>query len=118
MVGPGAGGSWMAGAGGSTHRGQGGAGAVCGADCRGVSAAVAICTQAAARANGAFPDSESILTPDDRPQQILLVTNFGLISSADNGKTWLWSCEQQGNALGAFYQQTPAPKNRLFTVAN
>jgi len=85
---------------------------------RAVVAAVAFCTPAAARANGAFPDSESILTADDHPQQILLVTNFGLISSADNGKTWLWSCEQSGNALGAFYQQTPAPKNRLFTVAN
>ncbi|HVY37645.1 MAG TPA: hypothetical protein VHM31_06910, partial [Polyangia bacterium] len=71
-----------------------------------------------AGANGAFPDSESILTPDDRPREILLVTNFGLITTTDAGKTWLWSCEQDGNALGAFYQLAPLPRNRLFTVAN
>ena len=81
-------------------------------------AAVALAAPAAAHANGAFPDSQTILTPEDRPQEILLVTNFGLITSADNGKTWLWSCEQDSNALGDFYQLTPAPKNRLFTVAN
>jgi len=83
-----------------------------------VVAAVVLAAPAAAYADGAFPDSQTILTPEDRPQEILLVTNFGLITSADNGKTWLWSCEQSGNALGDFYQLTPAPKNRLFTVAN
>jgi len=72
----------------------------------------------AARANGAFPDSESILTPADRPQEIVLVTNFGLITTSDGGTTWLWSCEQEGNVLGAFYQLTPAPRNRLITVTN
>ena len=80
--------------------------------------AAALATPAAARANGAFPDSESILTPADRPQDIILVTNFGLITSTDGGKTWLWSCEQDGNVLGAFYQLTPAPRNRLLTVTN
>jgi hypothetical protein len=73
---------------------------------------------ATARANGAFPDSENVLTPADRPQDILIVTNFGLISSGDGGQTWLWSCEQDGNALGSFYQLTPLPRNRLFTVTN
>src|SRR4029079_2426851 len=73
---------------------------------------------AAAYANGAFPDSENILTPADRPQEIILVTNFGLVTSADNGKTWLWSCEQDGNALGMLYQLTPLPRNRLFAVSN
>lgn len=81
-------------------------------------AAAALGAPATARANGAFPDSESIITPADRPQDILLVTNFGLVTSNDNGKTWLWSCEQDGNMLGAFYQLTPLPQNRLFTVAN
>jgi hypothetical protein len=71
-----------------------------------------------ALANGAFPDSESILTPADRPQEIVLVTNFGLVSSTDNGQTWLWSCEQDGNALGMLYQLTPLPRNRLFAVSN
>ena len=73
---------------------------------------------ATAYANGAFPDSENILTPADRPQEIILVTNFGLVTSADNGKTWLWSCEQDGNALGMLYQLTPLPRNRLFAVSN
>jgi uncharacterized membrane protein YgcG len=72
----------------------------------------------AARANGAFPDSEAILAPTDRPQDIILVTNFGLVTSNDGGQTWLWSCEQDGNVLGAFYQLTPLPRNRLFTVTN
>ena len=81
-------------------------------------AAVALVAPAAALANGAFPDSENILTPADRPQEIVLVTNFGLITTTDNGQTWIWSCEQDGNALGAFYQLTPLPRNRLFTVTN
>ena len=85
---------------------------------RAVVAAAALGAPAAARANGAFPNSENILTPADRPQDILLVTNFGLVTSSDDGKTWLWSCEQDGNMLGAFYQLTPLPQNRLFTVAN
>src|SRR5438034_182083 len=38
-----------------------------------------------ARADGAFPDSQIILTPADRPREIILVTNFGLIQSEDGG---------------------------------
>jgi len=71
-----------------------------------------------ARANGAFPDSQSILTPADRPQEIILVTNFGLVTTTDGGQTWLWSCEQDGNALGVLYQMTPLPRNRLLAVTN
>ena len=90
---------------------------------RGAAAAIAallalLSAPATARANGAFPDSENVLTPADRPQDILIVTNFGLIASSDGGQTWLWSCEQDGNALGSFYQLTPLPRNRLFTVTN
>jgi hypothetical protein len=80
--------------------------------------AVAVSTPAIALANGAFPDSENILTPADRPQEIVLVTNFGLLSSADGGQTWLWSCEQEGNALGILYQLTPLPRDRLLALAN
>ena len=58
------------------------------------------------------------MTPADRPQDFLLVTNFGLVTSTDGGATWLWSCEQERNALGTAYQLTPAPRNRLFAVAN
>jgi hypothetical protein len=89
---------------------------------RGAAATLALAALLAApatsRANGAFPDSENILTPSDRPQDIVLVTNFGLVSSADGGQTWLWSCEQDRNALGMLYQLTPLPRNRLLAVAN
>ena len=81
-------------------------------------AAMVFAAPASARANGAFPDSQSVLTPADRPGEILLVTNFGLILSADAGATWLWSCETDANAFGALYQRAPAPQRRLFTVAN
>ena len=73
---------------------------------------------AVVRANGAFPDSQSILTPADRPGQIIMATNFGVISSPDGGATWLWSCETEGNAYGTLYQMAPLPRDRLFTLAN
>jgi hypothetical protein len=72
----------------------------------------------AARANGAFPDSQTVLTPADRPQQIILITNFGLVISEDGGTSWQWSCERDANAFGFLHQLGPAPRHRLFTVAN
>ena len=69
-------------------------------------------------ANGAFPDSQTVLTPADRPQQIILATNFGLVISEDGGQSWQWSCERDANAFGVLYQLGPAPRRRLFTVAN
>ena len=79
---------------------------------------VAITVPATARANGAFPDSQTVITPAGRPQEILLVTNFGVLISQDGGTSWQWSCERDGNALGILYQRGPAPRRRLFTVAN
>jgi len=70
-----------------------------------------------ARANGAFPDSQSVITPADRPDEIILATNFGLVISEDGGHSWQWSCERDVNAYGSLYQQGPAPRHRLFTVA-
>ena len=64
---------------------------------------------AAARADGAFPAGEAVLVPADNPQEIFLVTNFGVVLSEDGGATWSWSCEQDANALGTFYQLGPAP---------
>ncbi|HEY4188415.1 MAG TPA: hypothetical protein VGP07_25295 [Polyangia bacterium] len=81
-------------------------------------AALALALAGTARADGAFPDSETILTPAERPHDILLVTNFGLITSSDDGATWSWACEQITNAFGLFYQWAPPPSNRLFAVAN
>src|SRR4051812_2051131 len=71
----------------------------------------------AAAADGAFPDSQTILAPADRPHELLLATNFGVISSEDDGQTWTWSCEQAANSFGLFYQLGAPPAHRLFTAA-
>ena len=79
--------------------------------------AVALVRAAPARADGAFPNSETIYTPDTLPHEILLATNFGLVRSTDDGATWLWSCEQAGDLNATFYQLGPAPTYRIFAVA-
>jgi MYXO-CTERM domain-containing protein len=81
-------------------------------------AAAVLAAPAAAHANGAFPDSQSVLTPADRPREIVLVTNFGLFLSGDDGASWLWSCEQAENAFGTLYQRTATPRRRLLAIAN
>src|SRR5580698_2583677 len=70
-----------------------------------------------ARADGAFPDSLSILTPAQLPNETLLATNFGLVMSFDRDQTWIWSCEQPLNSFGTLYQMGPPPKNRIFAIA-
>ena len=71
-----------------------------------------------AQADGALPDAEVILAPADRPGELILVTNFGLLFTEDAGQTWLWSCERDENRLGIYYQLGPPPRRRLFAVAN
>jgi hypothetical protein len=80
--------------------------------------AVAAFPVRAARANGAFPAVEGVLVPADRPELFILVTNFGAVLSEDGGQTWSWSCEQEANAFGVLHQLGPAPRRRLFAVAN
>jgi MYXO-CTERM domain-containing protein len=70
-----------------------------------------------ARADGAFPDSLSILTPEQLPNETLLPTNFGLVMSFDHDQTWIWSCEQALNSFGTLYQVGPAPLNRIYAVS-
>jgi len=72
----------------------------------------------AARANGAFPDSQSIMTPESRPHEIRLATNFGIISSDDDGRTWVWSCERPETNNGSLYQMGPAPMNRIYVISS
>ncbi|HLK92544.1 MAG TPA: sialidase family protein [Polyangia bacterium] len=71
----------------------------------------------AARANGAFPNGQSILAPADRPGEIVLATNFGLVATEDDGHTWTYSCEQAITSFGRLYQMGPAPTHRLFAIA-
>lgn len=73
---------------------------------------------ATARADGAFPNSQNIMTPAALPHEIVLGTNFGLVISFDDGHTWTWSCEQPLNAFATLYQFGPPPANRLFAVSN
>jgi photosystem II stability/assembly factor-like uncharacterized protein len=78
-------------------------------------AVMAACLAASpAFGNGAFPDSQAVITPPDRPSEILLATNFGLITSTDDGRTWTWSCEQDPNGMRNLYQLGPSPRHRLF----
>jgi hypothetical protein len=83
-----------------------------------LAAALAAVATGPARADGAFPDSAGVLTPADRPNEMLLGTNFGLLISEDGGVSWQWSCEQDGNAFGYLYQFGPTPRHRLFGLSN
>jgi photosystem II stability/assembly factor-like uncharacterized protein len=69
-----------------------------------------------ARADGAFPASLSVIVPADRPHETTLATNFGLISSNDDGHTWTWICETAVTSGGFLYQVGPAPQDRLFAL--
>jgi MYXO-CTERM domain-containing protein len=70
-----------------------------------------------AHADGAFPDSQNIITPAAIPNEILLATNFGLVMSVDAGQTWTWTCEQTQNNFATLYQLGPPPMNRLFAMS-
>jgi hypothetical protein len=72
---------------------------------------------AGARADGAFPNSQNVMTPATAPHEIVLGTNFGLVTSFDDGRTWTWSCEQALNAFATLYQVGPPPAHRLFAVS-
>ena len=80
--------------------------------------ALAMAVPAAVRADGAFPAGEAVLVPADRPNEITLVTNFGVVRSEDGGQSWTWSCERDENAFAIFYQLGPPPRRRLFAIAN
>jgi photosystem II stability/assembly factor-like uncharacterized protein len=48
---------------------------------------------APALGDGAFPDELSVMLPEQVPNEVLLGTNFGLIVSPDQGKSWRYVCE-------------------------
>ncbi len=70
-----------------------------------------------AQADGAFPDSQNIVTPDALPNEILLATNFGVVLSVDGGRTWAWTCEQTLNSSASLYQMGAPPASRLYAVS-
>jgi hypothetical protein len=69
-----------------------------------------------ARAHGSYPDAQQILLPADRPDQIILTTNFGLIFSEDGGQTWLFSCESGLSTYAGPYRFTRLPSHRIFAI--
>ncbi|HVV52904.1 MAG TPA: sialidase family protein, partial [Polyangia bacterium] len=82
-----------------------------------LAAGVLLLAPRAARADGAFPNGQSVLVPADLPGEIVLATNFGLVTSEDAGRTWSYSCEQASTSFGRLYQMGPAPAHRLYAVA-
>jgi amidase len=69
------------------------------------------------RADGAFPDSMQLFLPPDRPQELILGTNFGLLVSRDGGRRWSFICEEaiaDPGEMIAQYQLGPAPADVLF----
>lgn len=70
-----------------------------------------------ARADGALPGSLGILLPSDRPQEIVLATNFGMMISEDGGGSWLWTCEQASNSMGYLYSAGPSPRDRGYGLS-
>jgi len=81
-----------------------------------------------ARADGAFPDAQAVLLPKDRPDEIILATNFGLVSTQDRGATWAYGCESDQTLNGFRYvigppsasstSGAPSPSgDRIFAVA-
>jgi MYXO-CTERM domain-containing protein len=76
-----------------------------------------VCGGGVARADGAFPDSLSLLLPTDKPNRIALATNFGVVSSDDDGATWLWTCEGATTSSALLYNQSAAPADRLMALS-
>jgi hypothetical protein len=70
-----------------------------------------------ARANGAFPDSDAVLLPVNRPHQIILSTNFGLIISDDDGATWQWTCERPETSNASTYALGAPPQEFLYALS-
>jgi photosystem II stability/assembly factor-like uncharacterized protein len=67
-----------------------------------------------AAADGAFPDSMGLFLPADRPQELILVTNFGLVISEDDGQHWYLTCEIAIGSYVAQYQMGAPPNDLLY----
>jgi hypothetical protein len=70
-----------------------------------------------ARANGALPATIQVLVPPDAPATTIVATNYGVISSTDDGAHWRWTCEHGLGQQGKAYQLTAPPHGRLLGLA-
>jgi hypothetical protein len=66
--------------------------------------------------HGTFPEVRQILLPPERPQQIVLATNFGLIFSENGGETWEYSCEHGISAYAGPYLLGGGPSGRILAM--
>jgi hypothetical protein len=72
-----------------------------------------------ARADGAFPASQAVLLAADRPKEMILATNFGLVFSEDDGTTWSYACENPAATLNAVsYVVGPSPQDRIYAISS
>jgi hypothetical protein len=72
-------------------------------------------------ADGAFPNSMGIFAPADKPKELVLATNFGLLISddygGDGGTTWRLTCELAvGPPNVTFYQMGAPPADVTYAV--
>ncbi len=71
-------------------------------------------TLGTASAHDNSPEAQRVLLPPDRPEQIIVATNFGLIFSDDGGESWLFSCEHGLSNYASPYLLGPEPPDRIF----
>jgi hypothetical protein len=71
---------------------------------------------ARALADGAFPDELTLFAPKDKPRQVIVSTNFGLIVTNDDTQTWSWVCEQAITTLPFNYVVGPPPLDIAYAL--
>jgi photosystem II stability/assembly factor-like uncharacterized protein len=69
-------------------------------------------------ADGAFPGSQAVLLPRDRPREIILGATFGLVFSDDDGATWRYACETDLTRQARNYVVGPPPDDRIYAVSD
>jgi photosystem II stability/assembly factor-like uncharacterized protein len=62
-------------------------------------------TSGIARANGRYPAASQLVVDPETPSHIVARATFGILDSADDGKSWTWVCE---DAIGYFGVEDPA----------
>jgi hypothetical protein len=71
---------------------------------------------ARALADGAFPDEFSIFVPQDRPHEIVVPTNFGLVITDDDAMHWNWVCENDIASLPFSYFMGAPPGDMMYAL--
>jgi hypothetical protein len=72
----------------------------------------------AAAADGAFPSSQAVLLPRDRPREIILGATFGLIFTEDDGASWRYACETDMTRQGRNYVIGAPPDDRIYGISD